>query len=335
MVDIADYNLLPYNTFGISARCSRFVKIENEGEASDVLPSLNMSPLLILGRGSNLLLTKDFSGTVIRSAIRGIEPEEKGGEVMLHCASGELWDDVVAYAVGHDMFGAENLSLIPGDVGAAAVQNIGAYGAEIKDILHSVNAVDIMSGKRTEIAAGDCGYGYRTSRFKREWCGKYFITDITLRLSRRFAPNLAYGNIRQALLDKGISSPTAEQLRNLIIDIRRKKLPDTAVLGNAGSFFTNPITDRATAERLLETYPDLPAYDVDAGHVKLSAARMIELCGWKGKALGKAAVYERQPLVLINLGGATGADILRLCERIQDDVEKRFGIRLTPEVNIV
>lgn len=335
MIDKAEYNLHDLNTFGINARCSRFVEIESVGEAAAILPSLAAERTLVVGRGSNLLLTKDFSGTVIRSGIRGISVADDGLSVLLRCGSGERWDDVVEYAVSHDLYGAENLSYIPGDTGAAAVQNIGAYGAEIKDILHSVEAVETATGQCSVIMKDECGYGYRQSRFKRQWRGRFFITHVTLRLSREFLPRLSYSGLRQALVEQGINQPSARQLRNTLIDIRRRKLPDPDVLGNAGSFFTNPIVARTTAERLQTEFPDMPSYDVDADNVKLSAGWLIEQSGWKGRALGRAAVYDKQALVLVNRGGATGEDILRLCRAIQQDVSDKFSIRLVPEVNIV
>ncbi len=335
MLERTHYNLLSLNTFGVEAFCSRFIQLESEAEAQTVLPTLKAEELLIVGQGSNLLLTRDFAGTVLRSAIRGLSVAEEGEESLLRCGSGEKWDDVVAYAIERQLYGSENLSLIPGDVGAAAVQNIGAYGAEIADIIYKVEAVEIATGQSITFAKDDCEYAYRSSRFKTSWRNCFFITYVTLRLQHSFAPQLNYGNVLQALSERGISSPTALQLRETIIAIRREKLPDTKELGNAGSFFMNPIVERAVGEKLLSSYPDMPMYDVDASRVKLSAGWFIERCGWKGRSIGAVGVYEKNALVLVNRGGATGEELLHLCQRVQRDVWEQFGVALQAEVNII
>ena len=338
MKDLYNYSLLRHNTFGIAAECSRFIEVGTVGEAC-LLPSMLAGcdgPLLVLGGGSNLLLTGDFHGTVIHSAIKGMEHYvASDGSIMLRVGSGETWDYVVEVCVENGWHGAENLSLIPGEVGAVAVQNIGAYGAEASQIIHETEAVDIATGRRLTFAAADCGYGYRQSRFKKEWKGRYLITHVIFRLSPVFRPFLEYGNITEMLHSKSIDTPTPHQLRQAIIDIRRQKLPDVAVMGNAGSFFMNPVVERATFLHLKELYPDIPHYTLGDGREKIPAGWLIEQCGWKGRALGRAAVYDRQALVLVNLGGATGADIVALCQAIQHDVSRRFGIDIAPEVNIV
>jgi UDP-N-acetylmuramate dehydrogenase len=339
MRDLRDYSLLHHNTFGIKARCRRFVEFDSVEELQEFALSLRPDdqPLLTIGAGSNLLLTKDFEGTVLHSAIRGITrlPEAQEGMVLLRVGSGETWDEVVDYCVAHGWYGAENLSLIPGEVGASAVQNIGAYGAEVKDIIYKVEAVELSSGRLVTIAGEDCGYAYRQSRFKGEWAGKYVITHVVYRLSATFTPHTAYGNIRAELDRQGIGIPTPQQLRDTIIAIRRDKLPDPAVTGNAGSFFMNPVVSEQHYEQLAARYPDMPHYPVGDGRQKIPAAWLIDQCGWKGKAVGAAGVHSRQPLVLVNLGGATGADITALCRRIQHDVSQQFGIDIHPEVNIV
>ena len=336
MKDIRDYGLLEHNTFGIAASCKRFLEYSSIQEAVDVVSQLTDEdrPLLIIGEGSNLLLKGDYSGTVIHSAIYGIEVKQTGNDYFLRCGSGELFDNIVAYAVAHRYYGLENLSLIPGEVGASAVQNIGAYGVEIKDFIHSIEAVEIESGKLICFSNEDCQYGYRQSKFKHEWRDKYLITAVTYRLSSLFEPHLDYGNIKTKLVEQQIKKPTAEQLRNIIIEIRQEKLPDPKVTGNAGSFFMNPIVDEKKYKQLLSDYPQMPFYRVSQNEYKIPAGWMIEQCGWKGRALGKAAVHDKQALVLINLGGATGKDIVTLCETIQRDVQKRFGIWINPEVNI-
>ena len=337
--DFRDYNLLPHNTFGIDACCRRFVEFESIEEAQQVATMLDDEdlPLLIIGGGSNLLLTADYQGTVLHSGIKGIceTHDELQACVRLTCGSGETWDDVVAYCVEHGYYGAENLSLIPGDVGASAVQNIGAYGAEVADIIQEVVAVEIGTGLIHRFAASECGYAYRKSRFKNEWKNKYLIVEVSYLLKTQGALNLEYGNIRSELEHKGIETPTLEQLRQIIIDIRNEKLPDPKVEGNAGSFFMNPVVSVDKYQELAAVYPNMPHYDVDAEHVKIPAGWMIDQCGWKGKTMGRAGVHSRQALVLVNKGGATGDEIVRLCEQIQQDVLERFGIEIHPEVNIV
>ena len=337
MKDFLHFDLSGHNTFGIHASCRRFVEIETAEEAASFFPSLTDAdqPLLIIGGGSNLLLTTDFPGTVVRSAIKGIEAEEHDGEVWLHCGSGETWDDVVALCVSKGWYGAENLSLIPGDVGASAVQNIGAYGAEVKDIILSVHAVEIATGLQVVIPAADCQYGYRDSRFKHEWFQRFFITGVTYRLSTTYRPLLDYGNIRSTLSERGIDMPSAAQLRQAIIDIRNAKLPDPKVEGNAGSFFVNPVVERSKYLHLAALYPGMPHYTIDEGHEKVPAGWLIEQCGWKGRTLGRAGVHHRQALVLVNKGGATGEEVLRLCEAVKADVLDKFGIEIRSEVNII
>ena len=345
MKDLKDYSLLAHNTFGIDAKCSRFVEYASVEEAQQLVVSLTEAdqPLLILGGGSNLLLTGDYQGTVLHSAIMGIEvmenssfenQEDEKGSVFLKCGSGEVFDDVVAYAVEHGYHGAENLSIIPGEVGASAVQNIGAYGVEAKDIIYKVEAVEIATGKVVNFDNADCQYSYRQSKFKHEWRGKYLVTHVIYRLSKTFTPDLDYGNIRTSLAAKHIAEPTAQQLRDVIIEIRNAKLPDPKVEGNAGSFFMNPIVEKAKYDELAAQYPGMPHYTIDAEHEKIPAGWMIDQCGWKGKNLGRAGVHDKQALVLVNRGGATGEEIVKLCETIRKDVFEKFGIEIHPEVNV-
>ena len=350
MKDIRDYSLLAHNTFGIDAKCKRFLEYSSVEEAQQMVAGLTSAdqPLLILGGGSNLLLTGDYEGTVIHSAIKGIEvldnenladaaEDEKLRNpdfVFLNCGSGEVFDDVVAYAVEHGYHGAENLSIIPGEVGASAVQNIGAYGVEAKDIIYKVEAVEIATGKLVVFDNQDCQYSYRQSRFKHEWKDKYLVTHVIYRLSKHFVPDLDYGNIRVSLAAKEIENPSAQQLRDVIIEIRNAKLPDPKVQGNAGSFFMNPIVEKAKYEELAAQYPGMPHYTIDAEHEKIPAGWMIDQCGWKGKSLGRAGVHDKQALVLVNRGGATGEEIVNLCETIRKDVKLKFGIDIHPEVNL-
>ena len=341
MRDFENYSLKAHNTFGIEAKCSRFLEYENVAEAQEVAGILRESdtPYIIIGGGSNLLLTQDFDGIVVHSRLMGTGPVSREmqlmGPVPVSCGSGEVWDDVVAYCIAHGLYGMENLSLIPGDVGASAVQNIGAYGAEAKDLIVEVEAVEIASGRLVTFRGEDCGYGYRDSKFKHEWKNKYLITHVTYQLSTTFEPRLDYGNIRSELERKGITTPTAQQLRDTIIEIRNAKLPDPKVMGNAGSFFMNPIVSREKYETLAVQYEGMPHYDIDADKVKIPAGWMIDQCGWKGKSLGRAGVHDKQALVLVNRGGATGAEIVALCETIRKDVKAKFDIDILPEVNII
>ena len=333
MKDCKNYSLLAHNTFGIEAQCTRFLEYADEKEAIKVASILREDSLhyIIIGGGSNLLLTRDFEGIVAHSACKGIRREQN----RLICGSGEVFDDVVAESIKMGLYGAENLSLIPGDVGASAVQNIGAYGAEAKDLIRSIRAVEIATGNVCIIENAECEYGYRQSRFKQDWKNQYLIVSVEYEFSESFQPRLDYGNIRAELERQGIAEPTAQQLRQTIIDIRNAKLPDPKVLGNAGSFFMNPIVSREKYEELLDIYPQMPHYTVDAGHEKIPAGWMIDQCGWKGKSLGPAGVHDKQALVLVNRGGATGQDIVTLCRKIQEDVKHRFGIEIHPEVNVV
>lgn len=339
MKDLCNYSLLAHNTFGIDARCRRFVEFATVDELKDCLSHLTEEdkPLLLLGGGSNLLLTKDFDGTVLHSAIKTKEILESTGadDVYLRCGSGETWDEVASWSVANGLYGTENLSLIPGEVGASAVQNIGAYGAEAKDIIDKVEAVEIATGREVVFTNADCEYAYRDSRFKKDWRNKYVITYVTYRLHRTFSPDLAYGNILSALESKGLHHPTAQQLRDTIVEIRQSKLPDPKVLGNAGSFFMNPIVSKEKYMALSAVYPNMPHYTIDPQHEKIPAGWMIEQCGWKGQSKGRAGVYEKQSLVLVNLGNATGAEVVALCKQVITDVKQRFGIEIKPEVNII
>lgn len=336
MKDIRNYNLTEHNTFGINAKCSRFVEFCSVEELKTIVTQLTDAdqPILILGGGSNLLLTKDYAGTVLHSAIKGIEHTDTADGILLRVGSGETWDDMVAMCVANGWYGAENLSVIPGEVGASAVQNIGAYGAEVKDLIYKVEAVEIESGRTVEFCNADCEYAYRQSKFKHEWRDKYIITHVSYMMSKTFAPQLNYGNIRAELAKENISEPTAAQLRKAVTAIRNEKLPDPKVEGNAGSFFMNPIVPRAKYEQLAANYADMPHYTIDAAHEKIPAGWMIDQCGWKGKSIGRAGVHSRQALVLVNRGGATGGEIVTLCETIRKDVKDKFGIDINPEVNI-
>ncbi len=342
MKDILDYSLLAHNTFGIEARCHRFLEFATVEEAQQVATILKHTnlPFIIIGEGSNLLLTRDYEGIVVHSAIHGSrmveDKEPAAGSINVEYGSGVIWDDVVAESVANGWHGAENLSLIPGEVGASAVQNIGAYGAEAKDLIIRVEAVEIATGNIVTFSNDECQYAYRQSRFKHEWKNKYLVTHVVYRFSRNYSPDLDYGNIRHALEAKGINvTPSPQQLRQTIIEIREAKLPDPKVTGNAGSFFMNPIVDRRIYEHLASQYENMPHYVVDTDHIKIPAGWMIEQCGWKGKSLGRAGVHDKQALVLVNRGGATGSEVVALYKRIIEDVKAKFGIEIHPEVNVI
>ena len=337
MTEHFNYNLSGHNTFGIKALCRRFLEFDSEDELLYIIGKLTADdfPLLILGGGSNLLLTTDYPHTVIRSAIKGYEMKEDDDTIDLRVGSGETFDDIVALCTAKGWYGMENLSLIPGDVGASAVQNIGAYGAEVKDYITTIEAIEISTGKKVTLTNADCGYAYRYSKFKDEWKNRYIITYVTYRLSKHFAPKTDYGNVNIFLSSKGIDHPTPLQLREAIIDIRRSKLPDPKEMGNAGSFFVNPIVSKSKFDALLRIYPTMPHYILDDDTVKIPAGWMIDTLGWKGKTVGRAGVHDKQALVLVNRGGASGKEISDLCEMIRRDVHDTFGIDIKPEVNII
>ena len=335
-------SLKEHNTFGIEAKALQFVEYDSVEELQAFIRERaargDTSPLLHIGGGSNLLFLGDFEGTILHSRMHEIHvTADEGDNIYVRVAAGIVWDEWVQYAIDSHWYGLENLSLIPGEVGASAVQNIGAYGAEAKDFIVYVDTVDLQTGDVRHFTAEECCYGYRDSIFKHELRGRYAVTHVHFHLSHGFRPKIEYGGIRQALAERGFDETnlTAEQLRQTIIEIRRAKLPEPSELGNAGSFFTNPIVPRELFEQLSLEYPNMPHYEVDAQRVKIPAGWMIEQCGWKGKTLGKAGVYEKQALVLVNTGGATGTDIAALCERIQADVKTKFGIDIVPEVNFI
>lgn len=321
----------------MDVKASLFVEYTSVAELKSILSDKDYTAgqWLHIGSGSNLLFTGDYAGTILHSAIRGYEvvyEDEK--EVMVRVGAGEVWDDFVAYTVKNGWYGAENLSLIPGEVGASAVQNIGAYGAEAKDLIVKVEVVEIPSGEEHTFSNEECRYAYRESIFKKELKGKQIVTYVAYRLGKMPVFNLEYGNVCGELEKRGYEV-TLENVRKTIIAVRQAKLPDPKVQGNAGSFFMNPMVPRAQYEALQQQYPDMPHYDVDEGKVKIPAAWMIDRCGWKGKQNGRAGVHAKQALVLVNCGGATGDEVISLARQIQDSVSQRFGISISPEVNFI
>lgn len=324
------------NTFGIDARAKRFIEFDSLADLPEVLSLVANDRLLVVGACSNILFTRYFDGTILHSTIKGIEEIAHDEETAtIRVGSGETWDHLVVHSLLNGWYGLENLSIIPGEVGASAVQNIGAYGVEAKDFISSVGVVDVNTGECYDIPATDCQYGYRYSRFKGEWRNRFVIVSVTFKLPTTFTPHTDYGNIRGKLSLMGIDHPTANDVRAAVVDIRREKLPDPDVEGNAGSFFTNPVVSKQVYERLASEYPLMPHYTMDDGSEKIPAGWLIERCGWKGRQVGLAGVHQRQALVLVNKGGATADDILHLKESITRSVMERFGISLIPEVIIV
>ncbi|MDO3391665.1 UDP-N-acetylmuramate dehydrogenase [Bacteroides sp. ET489] len=322
------------NTFGLDVKAGRWLEYASMEELKALIAEGQISsPYLHVGSGSNLLFLGDFEGTILHSAIRSIEMVNQDAEkVWLRVGAGVIWDDFVAYCVERGYYGAENLSLIPGEVGASAVQNIGAYGVEVKDLISCVETVDVH-GDRRVFGVEECGYAYRNSVFKRPDMKSFFVTHVTFALNKAEQYTLNYGTIRQEL--EKYPQIDLATVRQVIVSIRESKLPDPKVLGNAGSFFMNPIVTRTKYETLLQEYPSMPSYQVDATHVKIPAGWMIEQCGWKGKSLGNAAVHDKQALVLVNCGGATGADIVALSDAVRAAVREKFGVEIHPEVNMI
>jgi UDP-N-acetylmuramate dehydrogenase len=329
-----DFSLRTLNTFGIEARAQAYFPVTSIDELLSVLQDARLAglPRLVLGGGSNLLLTRDFPGLVLHIGIKGIElTGEDEDAFYVKASAGENWHRFVLWTLAQGMAGLENLSLIPGSVGAAPIQNIGAYGVELKDRLHALTVLDMQTGKTIVLDRAACRFGYRDSIFKHELRDRAVILDVTFSLPRRWEPNAGYADLVQELSARSIQTPTATQISEAVIAIRTRKLPDPALMGNAGSFFKNPLVTRQQFEALLEQYPKLAHYPQADGSIKLAAGWLIDQCGWKGKSLGAAGVYEKQALVLVNRGGASGQEIARLAAAIQADVMSRFGVTLEPE----
>lgn len=335
-------SLLPYNTFGIDVLADTMVFYDSHDDLAGIVRTSIMDlpkPVLHIGEGSNLLFMKDFPGTILMCENKEITVlEHSEDKVLVRVGAGLKMDDFILYSISKGWYGLENLSNIPGQVGASAVQNIGAYGVEAGEYIHAVNCVSLEDASTIRFSNEECHFAYRYSIFKSpEYKGKVAVTSVEYCLNTRFCPRIDYGGIRHSLASEGLSADTlsAIDLRNTIIKIRDAKLPDPQKQGNAGSFFMNPIVEREVFERILLQYPSMPRYELDNDKVKIPAAWLIEQCGWKGKAMGKAGVHSGQPLVLVNLGGATGEDIKSLSQNIQKDVYEQFGINIYPEVNFI
>ena len=326
-------SLADRNTFGMDVRADSLIDWASTDELKNVLHDIE-KPVLMIGGGSNLLFMGDFRGTVLHSTISSIEVI--GGDsdhVHVRVGAGVVWDDFVAWCSINGYWGVENLSAIPGEVGASAVQNIGAYGVEAKDVIDTVQTICLADGSERDFTNAQCRYAYRQSIFKNELKGQYAVTYVIFTLSKAAQPKLGYGAIAQEV--ERLGGPTLENIRKAVIAIRESKLPDPKVLGNAGSFFMNPVITEQEFNIIRSNYPDVPSYPAPDGMVKVPAGWLIEKTGWKGRSLGPAAVYEKQALVLVNKGGATGADIKRLADTIIEDVKQKFGITLTTEVNYI
>lgn len=326
-------SLIDRNTFGMDVKADRMVEWSSPQELKEILADLE-GPVLMIGGGSNLLFMSDFHGTVLHSSVSSIEIT--GGtddRVLVKVGSGVVWDDFVAWCTVNGFWGVENLSAIPGEVGASAVQNIGAYGVEAKDVIDTVQTISLADGSERDFSSAECRYGYRQSIFKNELKGLYAVSYVIYSLYRTPQPKLGYGALEQEV--ERLGGPSLENIRQAVITIRAGKLPDPKVMGNAGSFFMNPVISEQDFSIIRSSYPDVPSYPAADGMVKVPAGWLIEKCGWKGRSLGPAAVYDRQALVLVNKGGAKGADIKRLADAVIEDVRQKFGITLSTEVNYI
>ena len=326
------------NSFSVEARAGQLLELESEHDLQTFATQYRFDPScdLILGGGSNILFAADIEGTVVLNRITGKRiVADSNDEVLLEACAGENWHQLVLWSLDQGLSGIETLSLIPGLAGAAPIQNIGAYGVELADVLDSVQALDLENGELREFKHTECRFAYRNSRFKSTDAGKYLIIRIRLRLQRSFVAKLGYAGIDEELQAMGINTPTARQVSEAVVRIRQRRLPDPLVIGNVGSFFKNPLVSHATADLLEKDFPGLPVYPVDGDEAKLSAAWLIEQCGWKGRSLGWAAVSDQHALVLVNKGNATGPELLELAAAIRESVKNRFAIELQPEPLIV
>lgn len=330
-------SLKDLNTFGVMARARMFADIEREEDLLALFSDENtkQTDSLILGGGSNILFTRNFEGLIIHINIKGISHRIDGDNVYLTAGGGEIWNDLVHYAVDNEFAGIENLSLIPGSVGASPVQNIGAYGVELMDVFDSCQAFEISSGQIRTFTAEECNFSYRDSIFKSSLKGLYIITKVTFKLSLTFSPKITYGAIQDELEKRNINQPTIKDISSIVSYIRVSKLPDPKTIGNAGSFFKNPIVPVGKFIQLQSNFPDIVHYPASTGFIKLAAGWMIEYCGWKGKVLGNAGTWKNQALVIVNTGKASGNEIYNFSELIIESVKSRFDVTLEREVNII
>lgn len=335
---LQNIDLKPYNTFGVSAVCDYFFRLENAEQLADVGAFLqeNPMPFLFLGAGSNLLFVKDFHGLIIQNALQGKREISRDENcVVVDAESGEIWEDFVDYCVENGWGGVENLANIPGTVGASAVQNVGAYGVEAKEAILEVFAQDILTGEKRTFSNAECRFGYRSSIFKETENRNLFITKVRYKLDLQPKIRSFYGAIEQELANKNIAQPNIADIRDAVVSIRKSKLPDVKILGSAGSFFKNPIVDDVFAAALQKEYPEIPFYPLENERTKLAAGWLIEKCGLKGFRKGDAGVHEKQALVLVNYGNAAGKEIFELSKEVQKAVFERFGVVLERETIVV
>ncbi len=331
-------NLRAYNSFGLPAVARRLVRIHGDADIRRLLGDhqLGRARKFVLGGGSNVVLTRDIDDVVLKVEVAGRRiVEDRTDATIVEFGAGEVWHEAVAWTLDQGLPGLENLALIPGTVGAAPVQNIGAYGLELKDRFDSLDVVDLVTGRSVRFDAAMCRFGYRDSVFKHELAGKSVITRVRLKCPKPWAPVLGYLDLERKMHETGIAQPDARQIFDWVCAIRRAKLPDPALIGNAGSFFKNPVVSEEQCRDIIGRDPGIVHYPMPDGTVKLAAGWLIDACGWKGKTIGRAGVYEKQALVLVNRGGASGAEVVTLARAIQESVYGRFGIRLEPEPVVV
>jgi UDP-N-acetylmuramate dehydrogenase len=330
-----NFSLKPYNTFGIPVMAKYFAAFANADSLAELLET-QREHHLILGGGSNILFTKNYNGFVLKNEIAGIEKiNEDDSHVYVRAGAGVGWHEFVLYCINNNFAGVENLSLIPGSVGASPMQNIGAYGVEIKDVFHELEAYNVEGKKLVSFSKNVCAFGYRESIFKNKYKGQFVITSVTFRLNKIPVYNTSYGAIETELEKMGVQSPSIKAISDAVIHIRQSKLPDPKIIGNAGSFFKNPTIQNTQFEKLKTEFPNIVGYPVGENETKLAAGWLIEKCGWKGYRKGDAGCHEKQALVLVNYGNAIGDEILYLSEKIIDSVKLMFDVELHREVNIV
>lgn len=329
------FSLKKFNTFGLPSIAERFVPIFSVNELLELLGA-GEKKLRILGGGSNILLTGDLEGLIVKNEIDGIAISEVSkNATVIEVGGGVVWHDLVLWAIGNNLGGIENLSLIPGSVGASPIQNIGAYGVELKDVFHSLEAVELSTGKLHQFNSDECQFGYRESFFKKEGKGKFFISKVRFKLTiNHHQLNLEYGAIRQILDEMKIKNPSVQDVSNAVIFIRRSKLPDPKEIGNSGSFFKNPILSENHFGEIKKRFPDVPKYDLPDGKIKIPAGWLIDRAGWKGKRFGDVGCHEKQALVLVNFGNGKGAEVWELAMKIKESIFEKYGIELEPEVNV-
>ena len=334
---LKNYDLTELNTFKIKALAKFFVEVSSEVEFIELSKTSEFkeNEKLFLGNGSNILFTKDFDGLIILNKLKGIQIFREDVEnVYIKAKAGEKWNDLVNFVIFRNYWGIENLTLIPGSVGAAPVQNIGAYGVEVKDIIENIETLDINSGEKKIFSKEECKFNYRESVFKNELKGKYFITAVIFKLNKKENKNLRYKALEEYLTQKNIKADSPINISKAVAEIRQSKLPDPKILGNAGSFFKNVYVNEEKLLELQKKYPEIPFFK-EENRIKISTAWLIESCGWKGKKIGSVGVYEKQALVLVNYGGSTGKEIMDLVNQIIDSVSEKFGLKITLEVNLI